>query len=91
MQPTHNSPERQARRILADVRQAYATWQAEQPVGDYPPAGTLFILPVPDVLRWFRLIAANLHAHGLYPDMQRLLLGVVDELEALGFAARQDN
>lgn len=95
MQPKNNHHENggehnPARKILAEVREAYAAWHKANPVSDYPPASTLFVLPVEDILRWFRYIAANLKAHKLHPDMQQLLQGTITELEALGYRATPD-
>ncbi|NUM46546.1 MAG: hypothetical protein HUU38_17720 [Anaerolineales bacterium] len=79
-----------ARKILAEVREAYDAWHKAHPVRDYPPASTLFVLPVEEILRWLRFITANLKAHGIHPDMQQLLQGTITKLEALGYRSSPD-
>lgn len=95
MQPKNNHQNgrvehNHARQILAELREVYAAWHKANPVSDYPPASTLFVLPVEEILRWLRYIAANLKAHKLHPDMQRLLQGTITELETLGYRASPD-
>jgi hypothetical protein len=81
---------KQAGAILEDVRRVYETWQAEYALEDVPAAEVLFMLPIPEIMRWFRYLAQNLMTHRVHPDMVKLFYGVIGELEALGYQVPKD-